>query len=122
MKSLSRVQLFATPWTVAYEAPPSMEFSMQEYWSGLPFPSSGNLPDPGIQPGSPALQADALPSEPPGKPQKEGDIRKTDISFRNVNVSYKRITSTTQAAELHLCLLFLKNNQLKVIHMLQRSI
>ena len=68
MKSLSRVQLFATPWTVAYEAPPSMEFSMQEYWSGLPFPSSGNLPDPGIQPGSPALQADALPSEPPGKP------------------------------------------------------
>ena len=44
-----------------------MGFSKQEYWSGLPFPSSGNLPDPGIKPGSPALQADALPSEPPGK-------------------------------------------------------
>ena len=69
MKSLSRVQLFATPWTVAYQAPPSMGFSRQECWSGLPFPSPGDLPDPGIEPGSPALQADALPSEPPVKPQ-----------------------------------------------------
>ena len=64
----SRVQLFATPWTVAYQAPPSMGFSRQECWSGLPFPSLGDLPNPGIKPGSPALQADALPSEPPGKP------------------------------------------------------
>ena len=63
-KSLSRVQLFVTPWTVAHQAPQSMEFSRQEYWSGLPFPSPGDLPDPGIKPGSPALQADALPSEP----------------------------------------------------------
>ena len=69
MKSLSRVQLFATPWTVAYQAPPSMGFSRQEYWSGLPFPSPGDLPNPGIEPGSPTLQADALPSEPPGKPR-----------------------------------------------------
>ena len=68
MKSLSRVQLFATPWTVAHQAPPSMGFSRQEYWSGLPFPSPGDLPDPGIKPRSPALQADALTSEPPGKP------------------------------------------------------
>ena len=68
MKSLSRVRLFATPWTVAYQAPQSMEFSMQEYWSGLPFPSPGDLPNTGIEPGSPALQADALLSEPPGKP------------------------------------------------------
>ena len=67
MKSLSRVRLFATPWTVAHQAPPSMEFSRQEYWSGLPFSSPGDLPDPGIEPGSPALQADALLSEPPGK-------------------------------------------------------
>ena len=59
VKLLSRVQLFATPWTVAYKAPPSMEFSRQEYWSGLPFPSPGDLPHPGIEPGSPALQADA---------------------------------------------------------------
>ena len=56
------------PWTVAYQTPLSMEFSRQEYWSGLPFPSPGDLPDPGNEPGSPALQADDLPSEPPGKP------------------------------------------------------
>ena len=68
VKSLSRVRLFATPWTIAYQAPLSMGFSRQECWSGLPFPSPGDLPDPGIEPGSPALQADALPSEPPGKP------------------------------------------------------
>ena len=68
VKSLSRVQLFVTPWTVAYQTPlPSMEFSRQEYWSGLPIPSLGDLPDPQIKPGSPALQADALPSETPGK-------------------------------------------------------
>ena len=66
VKSLSRVRLFVTPWTVAYQAPPSMGFSRQEYWSGLPFPSPGNLPDLGIEPGSPALQADALTSAPPG--------------------------------------------------------
>ena len=68
VKSLSRVRLFATPWTVAYEAPQSMGFSRHEYWSGLPFPSPGDLPNPGIEPGSPALEADALTSEPPGKP------------------------------------------------------
>ena len=64
MKLFSRVQLFVTPGTVAYQAPPSMGFSRQECWSGLPFPSPGDLPDPGIEPRSPALQADALPSEP----------------------------------------------------------
>ena len=53
LKSLSRVRLFATPWSVAYQAPPSMEFSRQEYWSGLPFPSPGDLPDPGINLGLP---------------------------------------------------------------------
>ena len=67
VKSLSRVRLFATPWTVAYQAPPSMGFSRQEYLSGLPFPSPGDLPDPGIKPRSPAFQADTLTSEPPGK-------------------------------------------------------
>ena len=65
MKSLSRVRLFATLWTVTYQAPLSMGFSRQEYWSGLPFPSPGDLPNPGIEPGSPALEADALTSEPP---------------------------------------------------------
>ena len=68
MKSFSHVQLFVTPWTIAHQAPPSMGFSRQEYWSGLPFPSPGDLPDSGIEPRSPALQADTLTSEPPGKP------------------------------------------------------
>ena len=68
MKSLSCVQFFATPWTVAHQSPQSMEFSRQEYWSGLPFPPPGDLPDPGIELICPALQADTLPSEPPGKP------------------------------------------------------
>ena len=67
VKSLSRVRLFVIPWTVACQASPSMGFSRQEYWSGLPFPSPGDLPDPEIEPQSPALQADSLPSEPPGK-------------------------------------------------------
>ena len=64
MKSLTHVLLFATPWAVAYQTPPSIEFSRQEYWSRLPFLSPEDLPDPGIKPRSPALQADALPSEP----------------------------------------------------------
>ena len=68
VKSLSRVRPFATPWTVAYQAPLSIGFSRQESWSGLPFPSPGDLPYPGIEPGFPALQADALPWEPPGSP------------------------------------------------------
>ena len=70
VKSLSRVRVFATSWTVAHQASLSMGFSRQEYWSGLPFPSPGDLLDPGIEPGSAALQADALPSEPSGKPLK----------------------------------------------------
>ena len=72
MKSLSHVQLFTTPWTVAYKAPLSMEFSRQEYWSGLSCPSPGDLPDPEIEPKSPALRADTLPSEPPGKSKEWG--------------------------------------------------
>ena len=55
VKLLSRVRLFATPWTVAHQAPPSMGFSRQKYWSGLPLPSPGDLPNPGIHPGSPTL-------------------------------------------------------------------
>ena len=68
VKSLSCVRLFVIPWIVAYQSPQSMEFSRQEYWNRLPFPSLGDLTDPVIEPWSPALQADALPSEPPGKP------------------------------------------------------
>ena len=62
----SHVQLFVSPRAVACRASLSMGFSRQEYWSGLPFPSPGYLPDPGIEPSSPALKADTLPSEPPG--------------------------------------------------------
>ena len=71
VKSLSCVWLFVTPWTVTYQALQSMGFSRQEYWSGLPFPSPGDLPNPGIEPRSPALQTGALPSEPLGKPVKK---------------------------------------------------
>ena len=68
VKLLSRIRLFATPWTGAYQAPPSMGFSRQEYRGGLPFPSPGDLPNPGIKPRSPTFQVVALTSEPPGKP------------------------------------------------------
>ena len=67
--SLSHVQLFVTPWTVTRQAPLSMGFSRQDYWSGLPFASPGDLPDPGIKPSSPTLQEDSLPSKPPRKSQ-----------------------------------------------------
>ena len=72
-KSLSHIQLFVTPWTVTRQASLSMEFSRKEYRSRLPFPSPGDLPDPGIEPESPTLQADSLPSEPPGKPWNGSD-------------------------------------------------
>ena len=67
---LSRPRLFATPWTAALQAPLSVRFSRQGYWSGLPFPFPGDLPNPGIEPGSPAVQADSLPTELQGKPKK----------------------------------------------------
>ena len=66
-QSLDRAQLFVAPWTVTHQTLPSMDFSRQEYWSGLPFPTLGDLSDPGIEPESPTLQADSLPSELPGK-------------------------------------------------------
>ena len=68
IKTVSHVWLSVVPWTAAHQAPPSMGFSRQEHWSGVPLPSAGELPDPGIQLGSPAPQADSLPTEPPGKP------------------------------------------------------
>ena len=71
----SCVWLFVTPWTIQ-----SMEFSRPKYWSGQPFPSPGDLPNPGIKPGSPTLQVDSLPAEPPGKP-------KHDIQFYSVTQS-----------------------------------
>ena len=68
LRHFSRVRLFVTPWTVAHQISLSMGFSRQEYWSRLPFPSPGDLPGLGIEPKSHTLQANSLPSEPPGKP------------------------------------------------------
>ena len=75
--SLSHVRMFVIPWTAALQGPLSMEFSRQEYWSGLPFSPPEDLPNPRIKPLSPALQADSLPSEPPGKPL-------SDTGFANI--------------------------------------
>ena len=86
VKSLSCVRLFVTPWTVAYQVPPSMGFFRQEYWSGLPFPAPGDLPNPGVEPRSPTLQADTLLSEPPGK-------SKMQIQFNGE----RRVFSTNEA-------------------------
>ena len=81
VKLLSHVQLFSIPWTVANQAPQSVEFSRQEYWSGLPLPSPGGLPDPGIEPGSLTPQADSLPSEPPEKSKKDPVRKKRDCGL-----------------------------------------
>ena len=72
LSRFSRVRLFVIPRTVAHQAPLSMGFPRQEYWSGLPCPPPGDLPDPGIEPAPPASQADSLPTEPPGKPFSNG--------------------------------------------------
>ena len=71
-ESLSHVQLFATPWSVACQSLLSMEFSRPEYWNGLPCPPPRDLPNPGIELRSPTLQAHSLPSEAPGKPKNTG--------------------------------------------------
>ena len=97
MKSLSCFQLFATPWTVAHQSSLSMGFSRQEYWSGLPFPSPGDLPNPGIKPESPVLQADTLPSEPPGKPpsrRKEIIKLKLEINQKETKETIAKINKT----------------------------
>ena len=79
LSHFSHVQLLGAPWTVACQAPLSMEFSRQDYWNGFPCPSPGDLPNPGIGPRSPALQADSLPSKPPGKPHKKGKLQCVDL-------------------------------------------
>ena len=95
VKSLSPVHLFPTLWTVAHQAPLCMGFSRQEYWSGLPFLSPGDLPDPGMEPSSPALPADTLISEPPGKHEGVDKIwdylKDKTIVFRKVTKRKKSV-------------------------------
>ena len=79
--SLSRVQLFAAPWTAAHQAPQSMEFSRQEHWSGLPCPPPGDLPLPGTDPRSPALQAASFPSGPAGLVAKVNLISRLALKY-----------------------------------------
>ena len=97
--SLSRVQLFATPWTVAHQAPLCMGFSRQEHWSGLPFPSAGDLPDLGFEPRSRTLQADTLPSEPPGKSSFK--VRETKTNISQALVCFRGLTSTIKVLKYH---------------------
>ena len=73
-----------TPWTIAHQTPLSVEFSRQEYWSGLPFPSPGDLPNPGIKPRSPALQVDSLLSEPPEKPHSVAKFSEFIVFLVNI--------------------------------------
>ena len=83
-----------TPWTVAHQAPLSMGFSRREYWSGLPFPSPGDLPDPGIKPGSPALQADSLLTELQGKPVTVSPANSKDDFKHGLGHTAQRVTAT----------------------------
>ena len=99
VKSFSHVQLSATPWIVAHQAPPFMIFSRQEYWSALPFPSPGDLLYPGIEPRSPALQADTLPSKPPGKPPRSCQINGT-INRSWENVPYLKTSTDLPSNQL----------------------
>ena len=90
------------PWTVAYQAPPSMEFSRQEYWSGLPFLSPGDLPDPGIEPRFPTLQADTLPSEPPGKTVFKFYVKRNLFKkrYKEYSTRFRTVTSRTVISKL----------------------
>ena len=116
VKLLSRVQLFVTPWIVAHQAPLSMGFSRQEYQSGLPFPSPGDVSDPGIEPRSPTLQADSLASEPPGKPEyimRNAGLDETQagikIAGRNIdNLRYANDTTLMAESEEELKSLLMK--------------
>ena len=103
MKSLSRVRLFVKPWTVAHQAPLSLGFSRQEYWSGLPFPSPGELPDPGLKPRSPPLQADASTSEPPGKPQTKRKQEMNPVLRMEQHWMIGKLEYTNISLRLHNC-------------------
>ena len=100
MKALGGIRLFETPWAVAYQASLSMGFSRQGYWRGLSFPSPGDLPNPGIEPRSPTLQADALPSEPPRKPT----ARKMSV-YQNITRDSSKLSFPKASAGQVVCVL-----------------
>ena len=95
-QSLSHVRLFVNPWTVALQAPLSMEFSRQGYWSGLPFPSPGDIPDPGIKPGSPALACGFFTAEPPGKPMCYFTYGKYSLTQGKLTQRIGRLSESTK--------------------------
>ena len=99
--SFSHVQLLGTPWTVALQVPLSMEFSRQDYWSGLPFPPLGDLPNPGIGPGSPALQAGSLPTELQGKPTMAEVMKIMATSFKRSHACTAILSAPNPAAGHH---------------------
>ena len=124
-QSLSHVQFFATPWTVACQPPLSMGFSRQEYWSGLTFPSPEDLPDPEIKPGCPALQADSLPSEPPREAHfstyyvPDFTIHQTFKIHLEVDFQDSLVNNRAKIPALVGCLFISK---MKVIHLRKKSI
>ena len=99
-----------TPWTVAHQASLSMEFSRQEYWSGLPFVFPGDLTNPGMEPGSPELQADSLPSEPPGKTSLYLGQKKERKNVKLLSSVQLFMTPWTAACQVPLSMGFLKQN------------
>ena len=100
-KKISPVQFFVTPWTIAHQAPLSMEFSRQEFWSGLLLPSPGDLPNPGIKPRSLTLQEDSLPTEPPGKPNYGGGNEDMETSFKRSHACTVVLGAPHPAADHH---------------------
>ena len=90
LSRFSRVRLLATPWTVSHQAPLSMGFSRQEYWDGLPCPPPGDLPNPGIEPISPALQVDSLPLSHQESPLKSSVLllSELDLPFSVISISF----------------------------------
>ena len=121
VKSLSRVRLFAIPWTVVYQASLPTGLSRQEYWSGLLFPSPGDLPDPGIKSRSPALQADALPSETLGEPQKNVDYCKKELEIIKRNQLNWKTHLPRQKSELKAINTKLEDRIMKITQSEQQS-